>query len=430
MRDPAGACRRERVARVAPEEPDTLPACHVAMKRGPSEGMDMICLDLGASARSPEGYVPLGNLHGTPVNRLAYADGTVDVVRASHVLEHFPRAEIAATVAEWVRVLKPGGVLRIAVPDFATVAKNYLEGVNQPTEGYVLGGQVDKYDYHKALFDESTLKRTMAAAGLVLIRRWTSELDDDCAALPISLNLEGTKPHQAELGVAAIMSVPRLGFMDNFCAAQEGLRPIGSRLRIVQGAYWGQCLERGIESTLEEQQPDAILTLDYDTVFASSDVALLVQLMMAHPEADAIAAVQAGRGKPQGALFTMNRPAGEASNAGVRVRASETFAPDLAKVATAHFGLTLIRADRLRELPKPWFLDKPDAEGGWGDGRVDADIGFWRKWEAAGFALYLANRVPIGHLQLGVLWPGRDLNPIFQPSNEWREKGKPEGCWT
>jgi hypothetical protein len=31
---------------------------------------------------------------------------------------------------------------------------------------------------------------------------------------------------------------------------------------------------------------------------------------------------------------------------------------------------------------------------------------FGGKWEAAGNSLYIANRVPIGHLELQVLWPG------------------------
>src|SRR5262249_11039252 len=157
--------------------------------------------------------------------------------------------------------------------------------------------------------------------------------------------------------------------------------------------------------------------------FRSSDLALLMQLLMTHPEADAICAVQAGRGKPNGALFTVH---GEASDDGfVHVKAEEAFGPDLFKIATGHFGLTLLRADKLREPSHPWFLDQPDPSGGWGEGRTDADVGFWRKWEAAGNSLYLANRVPIGHLELGVLWPGRDLRPVFQPASEWRKQGAP-----
>lgn len=393
----------------------------------------MLKLDLGAGAVSPAGFTPRGNAHGSPIYPLPYGAASVDEIRASHVLEHFPTALVPEVLAHWVSVLKPGGCLRIAVPDFAKVAEGYLAGANQPTEGYVLGGQVDAADFHKSLFDGERLKKLLAGAGLMLIRAWQSELVDDCAALPISLNLEGTKPHAAEISVSAVMSVPRLGFMDNFFSAFEALPALKVTVRRVTGAFWGQCLERAIEEALEQDEPDAILTLDYDTVFSRRDAALLMQLMCCHPEADAIAAVQAARGR-DGALFSM-RADGErvlpgASDAANTVEVHrDVFAPDLAKLATAHFGLTLIRADKLRALPHPWFHDQPAADGGWGDGRTDADVFFWRQWERAGFSLYQANRVPVGHLDLSVRWPGADLGVVLQPASDWRAHGAPQGVW-
>lgn len=387
----------------------------------------MLCLDLGAGAISPPGFTPLGNAHGSAIYPLDHADGSVDAIIASHVLEHFPFREVPAVLAEWVRVLKPGGTLKIAVPDFAKVAENYLAGANQPTEAFIMGGQTAHDDFHKALFDEARLKTALAQSGLMLIRRWESDLPD-CASLPISLNLSGTKPHQAEIGVSAVMSVPRLGFMDNMFSAIEVLPSLGIKLRRCTGAYWGQCLERAIEETLRDDAPDAVLTLDYDSVFTRRDVSMLMQLMCCHPEIDAIAAVQAGRGNASGRLFTIRGEDGR-NLTGV---AAETFAGDLAKVSTAHFGLTLIRAEKLRDLPKPWFADVPAPDGSWNEGRTDADIAFWRNWESAGNSLYLANRVPIGHLELTVLWPaalGPETTPLTQPVGEWREHGKPQKAW-
>ena len=310
------------------------------------------------------------------------------------------------------------------MPDFGVIAENYVAGTNMPTEGYVMGGQVDEADHHKSLFDADSLKRTLAGAGLMLIRRWKSELDDDCAALPISLNLSGTKPHMAEIGVSAAMSVPRLGFMDNMFCAQEALPPLRIKLRRYSGAYWGQCIERVLEECLADDNPDAVLAIDYDSVYSRNDVAMLMQLMCCHPEADAICAVQSGRGKEL-PLFTMHADNGQ-NIAGTPMT---TFAGDLTKIATAHFGLTLIRADKLRALSKPWFHDVPAPDGSWGEGRTDADVAFWHKWQAAGNSLYLANRVPIGHLELQVMWPGVDARAIYQPVGDWRESGKPKEVW-
>jgi hypothetical protein len=343
------------------------------------------------------------------------------------VLEHFPTAQIPEVIAEWVRVLKPGGTLKIAVPDFAKIAENYLAGVNQPTEGYVLGGQTAPDDFHKALFDEATLKTAMARAGLMLVRRWTSELPD-CASLPISLNLAATKPHMNEIGVSAVMSMPRLAFTDNMFSAIEGLPSLNIKLRRCTGAYWGQCIERAMEEAMHDDAPDAVLTLDYDSIYTRADVATMMQIMCCHPEIDALAAVQAGRGSVNGRLFTIR---GDDGN-NVTGVPSDFFADDVTKVSTAHFGLTLIRADKLAALPKPWFHDVPAPDGSWGPGRIDADINFWRKWESAGNSLYLSNRVPIGHLELTVLWPaplGDDTTPMTQPVGDWRENGKPKGAW-
>src|SRR5579859_3645537 len=103
----------------------------------------MIKLDLGAGEQVPDGFTPLGRRYGSEIFPLSHADASVDEVRASHVLEHYPHGQIGAVVAEWARVLKPGGKLKIAVPDFAKVAEAYLNGAQMPTESFIMGGQVD-----------------------------------------------------------------------------------------------------------------------------------------------------------------------------------------------------------------------------------------------------------------------------------------------
>lgn len=49
--------------------------------------------------------------------RIPHKDNSVDVAYASHMFEHFDTAEAAAFLKETLRVLAPGGVLRLAVPD-------------------------------------------------------------------------------------------------------------------------------------------------------------------------------------------------------------------------------------------------------------------------------------------------------------------------
>jgi hypothetical protein len=388
---------------------------------------DQIKLDLGAGGIVPDGYTPMGHAFGSEIYPLAYADNSVDVIRAVHVLEHFSHRDVNDVLADWVRALKPGGVLKIAVPDFEKIAQGYLDGkgVEIPAEWLIMGGQSQADDFHRALFDREHLRQRFAQVGLVLLKPWESEIVD-CAAYPISLNLQGTKPAMSEIKVSAVMSVPRLGFMTNFGSAIDGLLPLGIKLRRQGGPFWGQALTRAIETALEEDEPDAILTLDYDTVFTKGHVAHLLQLMLCHPEAGAIAPVQSSRHLPT-ALFTVREPGGEAIG---RLPITD-FDADLKEITTAHFGLTLIRADVLRTMPKPWFLPVPDEEGRWSDaGKVDEDIAFWVKLREAGHRLFLANRIAVGHIQEMIRWPGGDLQAIYQEAGDFiRTQRPPEGTW-
>ena len=54
------------------------------------------------------------HLDHNDITKLPYEDETVDLIYASHVLEYFDREEAVDILTEWTRVLKKGGVLRIA----------------------------------------------------------------------------------------------------------------------------------------------------------------------------------------------------------------------------------------------------------------------------------------------------------------------------
>ena len=74
-----------------------------------------------AYTRFPAGVRWCDVTHGLP-----YPDTSVEVVYSSHMLEHLPRQSAEWFVREAYRVLKPGGVLRIAVPDLERKARDYL----------------------------------------------------------------------------------------------------------------------------------------------------------------------------------------------------------------------------------------------------------------------------------------------------------------
>jgi SAM-dependent methyltransferase len=63
---------------------------------------------------------------GDIVRGLPVLDRSVDAVYASHVLEHLAREDVPAALANTFRILKPGGIFRLIVPDLAWRAELYL----------------------------------------------------------------------------------------------------------------------------------------------------------------------------------------------------------------------------------------------------------------------------------------------------------------
>lgn len=226
-----------------------------------------------------------------------------------------------------------------------------------------------------------------------------------------------------KMKVAAVMSVPRLGFMDNSTCAQQALYAIRIPLICVQGAFWGQCLERGMQQVIDAGV-DVVLTIDYDTIFTQKDVEDVLRLMYLHPEAAAVIPVQRGRGTFP-VLTSFKTISGQVRK---DVPLTELEA-ETSKVATGHFGLTALRVKDLLDVPQPWFWGQPNNNNQWGPGRVDDDIYFWKKLEQHKKTALLANRITVGHLELMVKWPDDTLQPIYQSPGVFHDKGKPENVW-
>jgi predicted SAM-dependent methyltransferase len=389
---------------------------------------DPVRLNLGAGDVEVDGYTAIDRKFGTEVYPLEYEDDSVDEIRASHVLEHFAHQEVFTVVKHWVDKLKPGGRLRIAVPDFQSLSKRYLDGEPINIQGYVMGGHVDENDYHGAIFDHETLAEVFATAGLERIGPWQDDVPD-CSSLDISLNVQGFKPTR-DLAtipygkVTGVLSSPRFGPFAHVRCAFLALAKLQVPYQVCMGAYWHQVLSETMERQLtRDPPPDYILVFDYDSIFSAQDILELYRLGEAYPEADAICAVQSRRGDDH-VLFTTMK--GEGKQPGETV--SQWFADfqrNLTQVFSGHFGCTLFRATSLRSHNRPWMKPCPDSDGRWGEGKVDADMDFWRNWRMDGKTLYLANHVVIGHLQELVTWPGKDYKPVFQHLPDYETEGIP-----
>lgn len=383
-------------------------------------------LNLGAGDHPIEGYLNLDGAKGDTIYPLPMDDGSVDEIRASHVLEHFSHTQVAVVLNDWVAKLAPGGVLRIAVPDFEKIARAYLEGEAEMVQGYVFGGHVDSRDWHGCGFDKDLLVELLLGCGLERLHAWTSEVED-CASLPVSLNLGGYKPSGPAAhceATVAVLSAPRFGPVQHFRCAFQAFAKAKVPYMMFGGAYWHQVLSESLEEALQDPETRYVITCDYDTVFTYQDVLEIYRLMEALPNADALCPLQSKRGPGGLPLFTIR---GENGEKRTRLRGHELDRHVL-PVSTGHFGLTIFRAGSLRSLPRPWMNSAPAADGRWGEGRTDADIQFWRHWREAGKSLLLAPRVVVGHMQEMISWPGQDLRPIYQTTKDYDTGGMPEGA--
>lgn len=101
-------------------------------------GENHMKLNIGCGARVLPGWVNCDierhpDAPRTPeilcnAKEIPLADGVADTVMAIHVFEHFVRWEADDVLKEWKRVLKPGGLLILELPNLVKCCQNYLSG--------------------------------------------------------------------------------------------------------------------------------------------------------------------------------------------------------------------------------------------------------------------------------------------------------------
>jgi predicted SAM-dependent methyltransferase len=120
-------------------------------------------------------------LYANAAKRIPHASGTVDTVYSSHMIEHLVRDDAWAFLLECRRVLRPGGRLRLVVPDLRLLARQYLErGDADDFLGHMQletarpGGLLAKLKWlllggrgHHWMYDARSLGALMAEAGFV-----------------------------------------------------------------------------------------------------------------------------------------------------------------------------------------------------------------------------------------------------------------------
>jgi predicted SAM-dependent methyltransferase len=138
-----------------------------------------------------------------------FKDNSADLIYVSHCLEHIPFRNTNTVLNEWRRVLKPGGTLRISVPDFESLLRIY-EDNNHDMNSILyplMGAQDYRFNFHYNAFNFESLKRLLLEAGFSKVQEWKYGVDE-FTSLPdwsgkdvyyggksykVSLNIEGIK---------------------------------------------------------------------------------------------------------------------------------------------------------------------------------------------------------------------------------------------
>jgi predicted SAM-dependent methyltransferase len=162
--------------------------------------MDKIKLHLGCGKKYLPGYIHVDLDNGshidypnTDMSKLSmFKDNEVDLIYNCGTFEYFDLQDAPKVLQEWYRVLKPGGVLQISVPDFESVVKVYLSNgkdiLGEGILGLIYGrwpikdiNNDDQILYHKMIYDFKSLSNILSKAGFKNIKpyNWEDTLPSD-----------------------------------------------------------------------------------------------------------------------------------------------------------------------------------------------------------------------------------------------------------
>lgn len=148
------------------------------------ENRSEIKLELGESKSRMEGWLTV-DCQGAPDllhdlrQPFPFPDGSVDQIYSSHVIEYFDYQELLSHLSEIRRMLKPGGVFRVAVPNARIYLDAYFHSDSFDVNYYCRYAPAFHYHspidivnyiaymagYHRRLFDEAQLLAILKSAG-------------------------------------------------------------------------------------------------------------------------------------------------------------------------------------------------------------------------------------------------------------------------
>ena len=107
--------------------------------------------------------------------RITFPDASVSYIYSSHTFEHFTYEESLAVSMECFRVLRPGGIMRVVVPDLELIVRQYLADSTDPKASHRFIGRLLLVSgirdvlhpgaHHRQMFDRKSLPHMLKEAG-------------------------------------------------------------------------------------------------------------------------------------------------------------------------------------------------------------------------------------------------------------------------
>ncbi|HEY0562443.1 MAG TPA: tetratricopeptide repeat protein, partial [Methylophilus sp.] len=163
-----------------------------------------IYLHLGCGERKFEGFINIdaetsADMQLDLTQPLPWQKSSVSGIYSEHFFEHISQAQGLALLHECQRVLKPGGIVRIAMPDLATVISDYVNNTMHPDwERFGLDWTATRCERlniamrwwgHQWIYDEEELVRLAKKVGL--------EVKGRCAVGESSEEMFKNREHRA-----------------------------------------------------------------------------------------------------------------------------------------------------------------------------------------------------------------------------------------
>lgn len=156
----------------------------------------IVKVNLGCGHQCLDGFINIDIQYATTANRrpdiladlreTTLPDNYVDYAQAIHVFEHFYFWEVDDVLREWKRILKPGGLLVLELPDLLKCCQNIIRGGGLKVWGktpemygiwalYGYPGEKDPHMAHKWGWTPRTLKALLKKHGFIKIRSCPTE---------------------------------------------------------------------------------------------------------------------------------------------------------------------------------------------------------------------------------------------------------------